>query len=113
MGKTRITKFEDGVYSIYSLKYGIEVLADGEILKVKTNHVVFRNKATGLCGHLDGETTSDLQTGERCILSEPSLTGYSYMIEDGKSTIKREEQICVREKVEPTKVFEYFGKQES
>merc|ERR1711970_859865 len=119
--KTRITKFEDGVYSIYSLKYGIEVLADGEILKVKTNHVVFRNKATGLCGNLDGETTSDLQTGERCILSEPSLTGYSYMIEDGKckgipeevkTTIKREEQRCVREKVEPTKVFEYFGKQE-
>merc|ERR1712200_253881 len=119
--KTRITKFEDGVYSIYSLKYGIEVLADGEILKVKTNHVVFRNKATGLCGNLDGETTSDLQTGERCILSEPSLTGYSYMIEDGKcqgipeevkTTIKREEQRCVREKVEPTKVFQYFGKQE-
>merc|ERR1711942_185042 len=67
--KTKITKFEDGVYSIYSPKYGMEVLADGEILKVKTHHVVFRNKATGLCGNLDGESTSDLHTGRQCILS--------------------------------------------
>merc|ERR1711931_454703 len=119
--KTKITKFEDGVYSIYSPKYGMEVLADGEILKVKTHHVVFRNKATGLCGNLDGESSSDLYTGRQCILSESRLTGYSYMIEDGqcqgipeeeKTTIKREEQRCVRERVEPTKVFELFGKQQ-
>ncbi len=117
--ETYVTKFEDGVYSIYSAKYGVEVLADGERMKVKTNHLVFRNKATGLCGDLNGEKSSELKTGRQCVLSESRLTGFRFMLEDGKcqgvpqkeeSQITKEERRCVKEEMEPTKVYEYFGK---
>ena len=117
--ETYVTKYEDGVYSIYSNKYGFEVLADGERLKVKTHHLIFRNKATGLCGDLNGEESSDLKTGRQCILSEAKLTGYSFMLKDGKcrgvpqkeeSLIREEERRCVKEEIEPTKVYEFFGK---
>merc|ERR1719354_877821 len=117
--ETYVTKYEDGVYSIYSAKYGVEVLADGERMKVKTNHLVFRNKATGLCGDLNGEKSSDLKTGRQCVLSESRLTGFRFMLEDGKcqgvpqkeeSQITKEERRCVKEVTEPTKVYEYFAK---
>jgi len=122
MRETYVTKFEDGVYSIYSAKYGVEVIADGERMKVKTNQLVFRNKATGLCGDLNGEKSSDLKTGRQCVLSESRLTGLRFMLEDGKcqglsqqeeSQISKEERRCVKEEMKPTKVFEMFGKQVS
>merc|ERR1712121_83298 len=111
MTETHVIKYEDGVYSIHSHKYGVEVTADGERLMVRTNELVFRNRATGLCGDLNGEETADLKTGNQCLLSEPELVGYSFMLEDGKcqgapeekkSVIHREEQRCVKEEVEPT-----------
>merc|ERR1719222_1266480 len=52
------------------------------LLKDKTHHLIFRNKATGLCGDLNGEESSDLKTGRQCILSEAKLTGYSFMLKD-------------------------------
>jgi len=117
--ETYVTKYEDGVYSIYSNKYGFEVIADGERLKVNEGNMIFRKKATGLCGDMNGEKTSDLKTGRQCILSESKLTGYSFMLKDGKcrgvpqkeeSLIREEERRCVKEEIKPTKVFEYFGK---
>merc|ERR1711970_1401418 len=68
--ETHVTRHEDGVYSIHSYKYGVEVICDGERLMVRTNELVFRNRATGLCGDLNGEETADLKTGRECILSE-------------------------------------------
>merc|ERR1712168_1279160 len=111
MKETHVTKHEDGVYSIHSYKYGVEVLCDGERLMVRTNEVVFRNRATGLCGDLNGEETADLKTGRQCVLSESELTGLRFMLEDGKcrgipeekkTQIEREEERCVKEEVEPT-----------
>merc|ERR1711922_22070 len=92
-------------------KYGVEVIADGERLMVRTNELVFRNRATGLCGDLNGEETADLKTGRECILSESELTGLRFMLEDGKcrgipeekkTQIEREEERCVKEEVKPT-----------
>merc|ERR1711973_442711 len=109
--ETHVTRHEDGVYSIHSYKYGVEVIADGERLMVRTNELVFRNRATGLCGDLNGEETADLKTGRECILSESELTGLRFMLEDGKcrgipkekkTQIEREEERCVKEEVEPT-----------
>merc|ERR1739846_76642 len=99
--ETHVTRHEDGV----------EVIADGERLMVRTNELVFRNRATGLCGDLNGEETADLKTGRECILSESELTGLRFMLEDGKcrgipeekkTQIEREEERCVKEEVEPT-----------
>jgi len=111
MKETHVNRHEDGVYSVYSYKYGVEVLADGERLMVSTNELVFRNRATGLCGDLNGEETSDVKTGRQCVLSETELTGLRFMLEDGKCSgipqekktqIQREEERCVKEEVEPT-----------
>merc|ERR1711970_1418698 len=111
MKETHVNRHEDGVYSVYSYKYGVEVLADGERLMVSTNELVFRNRATGLCGDLNGEETSDIKTGRQCVLSETELTGLRFMLEDGKCSgipqekktqIQREEGRCVKEEVEPT-----------
>merc|ERR1711887_495273 len=108
MTETHVITYEDGVYSIHSHKYGVEVTADGERLMVRTNELVFRNRATGLCGDLNGEETADLKTGRECILSESELTGLRFMLEDGKchgipeekkTQIEREEERCVKEEV--------------
>ena len=116
--ETYITKYEDGVYSIYSSKYGVEVLADGERLKVKSHELIFRNRVTGLCGDMNGEKTSDLKTGRQCVLSHSQLTGFSYMLEDGKcrgipeekkTELRQEERRCIKDEVKPTKVHEIFG----
>merc|ERR1711887_417312 len=66
-----------------TLKVNNQVIADGERLMVRTNELVFRNRATGLCGDLNGEETADLKTGRECILSESELTGLRFMLEDG------------------------------
>merc|ERR1712142_1043232 len=111
MTETHVITYEDGVYSIHSHKYGVEVLCDGERLMVRTNELAFRNRATGLFGDLNGEETADLKTGRQCVLSESELTGLRLMIEDGKchgipeekkTQIEREEERCVKEEVEPT-----------
>merc|ERR1711976_938613 len=116
--ETYITKYEDGVYSIYSSKYGVEVLADGERLKVKSHELIFRNRVTGLCGDMNGEKTSDLKSGRQCVLSHSQLTGFSYMLEDGKcrgipeekkTELRQEERRCIKDEVKPTKVHEIFG----
>lgn len=71
----------------------------------------FRNRATGLCGDLNGEETSDVKTGIQCVLFETELTGLRFMLEDGKCSgipqekktqIQREEERCAKEEVEPT-----------
>merc|ERR1712083_840216 len=52
-----VTRYMDGVYSLYSPKYGVEVIADGERLEVKSPQFIFRNRVTGICGDLNGEWT--------------------------------------------------------
>merc|ERR1712112_544164 len=83
MKETHVTKHEDGVYSIHSYKYGVEVLCDGERLMVRTNELVFRNRATGL----------------RFMLEDGKCHGIP---EEKKTQIEREEERCVKEEVEPT-----------
>merc|ERR1712243_383297 len=72
--KTIVTKYSDGVYSIYSRKYGVEIIADGERLKVKSNPLIFGDRATGLCGDLNGEWIADLKSPKQCVIPVPKLT---------------------------------------
>merc|ERR1712121_453690 len=48
---TRKEQIED-MTETHVIKYEVEVTADGERLMVRTNELVFRNRATGLCGDL-------------------------------------------------------------
>merc|ERR1711974_497587 len=85
---TIVTKYLDGVYSIYSRKYGVEIIADGERLVVKSNPLIFGDRATGLCGDLNGECRGVPQP------LKPKLEKY--------------EQRCIRKEVIPTKVEKVF-----
>merc|ERR1711872_941108 len=57
---TIVTKYLEGVYTIYSRKYGVEIVADGERLEVRSYPILFRDRVTGLCGDLNGEWMADL-----------------------------------------------------
>jgi hypothetical protein len=114
---TYVVNFKDGVYSIVSKKYGVSVLADGERMEVKSYQHSLRNRVTGLCGDMNGETTADLKSSKRCIMTAPKLSAFSFMLEDGKcrgipeqmkTELKRQEQRCVRKEETPTKVSETF-----
>merc|ERR1712055_1220106 len=114
---TIVTKYLDGVYSIYSRKYGVEIIADGERLEVKSNPLIFGDRATGLCGDLNGEWMADLKSPKQCVIPVPKLTAMTFMLEDGKCKgvpqplkpkLEKYEQRCIRQKVIPTKVEKVF-----
>merc|ERR1712142_14662 len=114
---TQVTKYMDGVVTIYSLKYGVEVIADVERLEVLSYPIIFRNKVTGLCGDLNGEWIADLKSPKQCIMPIPKLTAMTFMLEDGKCTgipkqarseMKKFEHKCIEKKDIPTKVTEVF-----
>jgi len=114
---TIIKKYVDGVYSIYSRKYGVEVIADGERLEVKSNPLIFGDRATGLCGDLNGEWMVDLKSPKQCVIPVPKLTAMTFMLEDGKCRgipqplkpkIKKFEQRCIKKEFIPTKVEKVF-----
>jgi len=115
--ETYAYRYMDGVYTIYSVKYGVEVLADGERLEVLTPQHIFRNRVSGLCGDLNGEWVADVKTGKQCVVSKPKTAAFSFLIENGKcqgipqhekTELEREQQRCIREEVWPTTVVELY-----
>merc|ERR1712133_298790 len=80
----RVVLHEDGVFEIFSLKYGMAVLADHEAVEVKTFQWALRNLACGLCGDMNDEKTADLKSAGKCVMSQPKLAALSYMVEDGQ-----------------------------
>jgi len=112
-----VTRYMDGVYSLYSPKYGVEVIADGERMEVKSPQHIFRNRVTGICGDLNGEWVADIKSTRQCITPKPKTSAYSFLIENGKcqgiphqekSELQREEQRCVREEEISTQVTHIF-----
>merc|ERR1712228_1041902 len=113
---TIVTKYLDGVYAIYSRKYGVEIVADGERLEVRSYPILFRDRVTGLCGDLNGEWLADLKTPKQCILPVPKLTAMTFMLEEQcsgmlqqeKSELRKFEGKCIRKEVIPTRVTKVF-----
>merc|ERR1711911_412847 len=91
---TYVVNSEDGVYTILSKKYGVSVNADGKRIEVNSYQQIFRNKATGLCGDLNGERTEDV----KC----------KGIAQQEKSELQREEQRCVKKEEIPTRVSSIF-----
>merc|ERR1712203_782864 len=113
---TIVTKYLDGVYTIYSRKYGVEIVADGERLEVRSYPILFRDRVTGLCGDLNGEWLADLKTPKQCILPVPKLTAMTFMLEEQcsgipqqeKSELQKLEGKCIRKEEIPTRVTKVF-----
>merc|ERR1711887_348078 len=113
---TIVTKYLDGVYTIYSRKYGVEIVADGERLEVRSYPILFRDRVTGLCGDLNGEWLADLKTPKQCILPVPKLTAMTFMLEEQcsgmpqqeKSELRKFEGKCIKKEEIPTRVTKVF-----
>merc|ERR1712234_77675 len=113
---TIVTKYLDGVYTIYSRKYGVEIVADGERLEVRSYPILFRDRVTGLCGDLNGEWMADLKTPKQCILPVPKLTAMTFMLEEQcsgmpqqeKSELRKFEGKCIKKEEIPTRVTKVF-----
>jgi len=113
----RVVLHEDGVFEIFSLKYGMAVLADHEAVEVKTFQWALRNLACGLCGDMNDEKTADLKSAGKCVMSQPKLAALSYMVEDGqcegipaqlKPVYQKEASECKKVEVVPAKVLDLF-----
>merc|ERR1719494_1812225 len=113
----RVVLHEDGVFEIFSLKYGMGVLADHEAVEVKTFQWALRNLACGLCGDMNDEKTADLKSAGKCVMSQPKLAALSYMVEDGqcegipaqlKPVYQKEASECKKVEVVPAKVLDLF-----
>jgi len=110
---TFLTNYVDGVYSIYSRKYGIEVIADGERLEIKSNPTVFQNRVTGLCGNLNGESVGDLKSPKQCITPSSKYIAQTFVIDNGScSKVSQQNNVslweagrnCTLSNNRPTKV---------
>ena len=113
----RVVLHEDGVFEIFSLKYGMAVRADHEAVEVKTFQWALRNLACGLCGDMNDEKTADLKSAGKCVMSQPKLAALSYMVEDGqcegipaqlKPVYQKEASECKKVEVVPAKVLDLF-----
>merc|ERR1711874_599794 len=70
---------------------------------------LLRARSCGLCGDLNAETTADLKTPERCIMSRPQFAAYSYMIQESCQGIpsqdlakyQQEKTTCLSKKLFP------------
>merc|ERR1719177_70966 len=85
-----IQRFEDNVYAVHA---------------IQENVMVF------LCGELNAETTADLKSPQRCLMSRPRFAAYSYMIQEPTchgipsqdlAKYNKEKQTCVRQEIIPT-----------
>merc|ERR1712055_141587 len=113
----RVVLYEDGVFEIFSLKYGMAVLADHAAVEVKTFQWALRNLACGLCGDMNDEKTADLKSAGNCIMTQPKLAAFSYMVQDGqcagipaeeKPLFQKEAAQCTKMEVTPAKVMDLF-----
>jgi len=104
-----IKRFEDNVYSVHAVQEHLMVLFDGKHAQIFGSPLL-RGRSCGLCGDLNVETTADLKTPERCIMSQPRFAAYSYMIQESCQGIpsqdltryQQEKTKCVRQKIIPT-----------
>merc|ERR1712029_740344 len=100
-------------------KYLELAVSDGKRIEVKTHQLFLRDRATGLCGDLNGEWSADLRSAKKCVVPKHKLAAVSFMIEYGKcqgipqqekSELQRYEQRCVRKTELPTKVTQIFSR---
>merc|ERR1719219_1002127 len=104
-----IKRFEDNVYGVHVVQQQIMVMFCGKHVQIFGNPLL-RARSCGLCGDLNGETTTDLKTPERCIMSRPQFAAYSYMIQESCQGIpsqdlakyQQEKTRCVKQEIIPT-----------
>merc|ERR1711970_1025522 len=105
-----IQRFEDNVYAVHAIQENVMVLFCGEHAQI-FGTPLFRGRSCGLCGDLNAETTADLKSPQRCIMSRPRFAAYSYMIQEPTcqgipsqdlAKYNKEKQTCVRQEIIPT-----------
>merc|ERR1719219_3304164 len=104
-----IRRSEDNVYAVYAVHEHMMVIFCGKHAQIFGNPLL-RARSCGLCGDLNTETTADLKTPERCIMSRPRFAAYSYMIQDSCQGIpsqdlakyQQEKSRCVKQEIIPT-----------
>merc|ERR1712200_353738 len=104
-------KIQDNAYEIYAVQEGLFMTFDGKHAQIFGNYLL-RSRSCGLCGDLDAETTADLKTPQRCIMSRPRFAAYSYMIQDScqgipsqdLSKYQQEMATCIKQETIPTKL---------
>jgi len=104
-----VKRFEDNVYAVHAVQEHVMVMFCGKHVQIFGNPLL-RARSCGLCGDLNAETTADLKTPERCIMSHPRFAAYSYMIQDSCQGIpsqdlakyQQEKTKCVKQEIIPT-----------
>jgi len=104
-----IKRFEDDVYAVHAVQEHLMVLFNGKHAQIFGSPLM-RSRSAGLCGDLNAETTADLKTPERCIMSQPRFAAYSYMIQESCQGIpsqdlakyQQEKTKCVKQEIIPT-----------
>jgi len=105
-----IQRFEDNVYAVHAVQENVMVLFCGEHAQI-FGTPLFRGRSCGLCGDLNAETTADLKSPQRCLMSRPRFAAYSYMIQEPTcqgipsqdlAKYNKEKQTCVRQEIIPT-----------
>merc|ERR1712029_1256235 len=113
-----VQHFEDNVVFVHIPEQGITVLTNGSMIEVVAPQL-FKSRAVGLCGDMNGERSADLKTPGMCDM-RPHLAALSYLINKSgsasgfercsgiPSTLKTEFQTesaqCACETVIPTPV---------
>merc|ERR1711862_419472 len=106
-----IVRYQDNVYLVNAIQESLWVLFDCKNVEI-SGSALLRSRSAGLCGDLNGESTADLKTPERCIMSHPRLAAYSYMIQDSCAGIpsqdlsiyQKEKAACIKEEFIPTRL---------
>jgi len=105
-----VKRYEDNVYLVIFPQESLWVLFDGKRIEISPSQML-KGRTCGLCGDLDHENTADLKTPRKCLMSEPRLAAFSYMLKEPscqgipsqmRPQYERELNQCVRETTIPT-----------
>jgi len=107
-------RYSDDVYAVVLPQENLEVLFDGHRVEIVAPQML-KSRACGLCGDLNGENTADMKTPRECVMSQPKLAAFAYMLnkEGGEGSCQgipsqyrtkyeRESRQCIKEREIPT-----------
>ncbi len=77
-----IYRYVDNVVLAYNPELFVGVFYDGRDAEVVTDQLLNKNRACGLCGDNNGEYNTDVRTPRHCVMSEPRLGAYSYVLDN-------------------------------
>ncbi len=75
-----VRRYLDNMVFVYNPELFAGVFFDGQNVEIVSPQLLNKNRACGFCGDNNGEYNTDVRTAQQCVMSQPKLGAYSYIL---------------------------------